>query len=306
MKKILLLIVIVMFISSDIFAQKLKVTSPDGSRGIPAIMYGRKKGHAVIVIESAIKGLNVSTTTFDDIHQRASAIGTQYLIDVDIDSLKKCEVPYLYREVILSSPISSKMHLPVPSSGKEELSEAIYYYTVTLPEKFPTTLSVEWIMNDHIQKGIRIGYGGRYGFMIGGTLGDFRPSGDYINNVTTDCDLTYAKLKGYVRTTIYGGLRIGLLDLPDITTLILNIGLGYGESGRQWENKVHLENSKYFYSDYIKGVDANFSLSAQVFEFCSISCGGDMIMSKGKFTMEWQVGLGVCLNTAKWFKHRSK
>lgn len=306
MKKIIFLIFLVLSMASDIFAQKLKVTSPDGSRGIPAIMYGRKKGHAVILIESAIKGLNVTTTTFDDIHQRASSIGTQYLIDVNIDSLKKCEVPYLYREVILSSPISSKMHLSVPSSGKEELSEAIYYYTVTLPEKFPTTLSVEWIMNDHIQKGIRIGYGGRYGFMIGGTLGDFRPSGDYINNVTTDCDLTYAKLKGYVRTTIYGGLRIGLLDLPDITTLILNIGLGYGESGRQWENKVHLENSKYFYSDYIKGVDANFSLSAQVFEFCSISCGGDMIMSKGKFTMEWQVGLGVCLNTAKWFKHRSK
>lgn len=306
MKKYLLLF-IALFITlcNPVSAQKLKISSPDGSRGIPAIKYGRKNGHATIVIESAVNGLNVSTTTYDPVYRHPSRTGTQYSIDVNVDSLRQCGNPYLYRELILTSPNSSKMQLSVPSAGNEELSDALYYYTVTLPDKFPVTLSVEWLMNDHSQKGFRIGYGGRYGFIVGYTWGNYRPSGDNIDNVSSDCDLSYAKLRGYIRTTIFGGFRMGLLS-NKVCPLYMYLGLGYGEYGRQWENKIRLENSKYFYSDYIKGVNANLGLSAKIMDVISVSAGADMIMSKGKFTMEWQAGIGICLDMKNWFKHKTK
>lgn len=304
MNRLLLILSFCLCFAEISSAQKLKISSPDGSRGIPAIKYGRQNGHATIVIESAVEGLDVTTTTFDPVYKSKSENGIQYLVDVNIDSLRKCANPYLYREIILKSPSSSKMQLSVPSAGKEELSDALYYYTVTLPDKFPATLFAEWLLNDHTQIGFRIGYGGRYGFFIGYTCGEYRPSGDNIDNVTTDVDLSYAKLRGYIKTTIFGGFRMGLWH-NHVCQLYLNAGLGYGEYGRQWENKVRVENSKYFYSDYIKGVNANASLSFNI-SMLSLSAGADMIMAKGRFTLEWQLGIGLCFNTQKWFRHKAK
>ena len=40
-----------------------------------------------------------------------------------------------------------------------------------------------------------------------------------------------------------------------------------------------------------------FNLWGMYFSF-----GGDAIMSKGKFVMEYQIGMGLAFNTQKWFK----
>lgn len=287
-----------------VYCQRLKVTQTDSSRGLPPIQYGRQNGHASIIIESAVENLDVSTTTYDSIIKKHTSRGFMYTIDVNVDSLRNSGDDFLRRVVLLSSPLSSETQLIVPSDNKEDLREAAYYYTVTLPEKFPKTLSIEWLVNTHSQKGIRISYGGRYGFFVGGTLGKFRPSGDNINDVVRDCDLSYAKTCGYICTTIVGGFRMGLIH-RNLCTAYMYVGAGYGEYGKQWENKVKLENSRYFYSDYIKGVavdcGASVSLSNMYFSF-----GENSILQQGKFMLSWQLGFGLSFNASKWFKIRLK
>lgn len=276
-------------------AQTLKVIlSPDKQK----VDREAGEGISTIVFDSKVKDLEISNLMGDECLQ----LSNNYIIyRIDTDKDKRNGLYYSHRVFLLNSPKSSEYVLEIDEIQPKQF----LYYTVVLPDKYPVTLSAEWLMNIHSQKGIRIGYGGRYGFIVGCTWGDYRPSGDNINAVTSDCDLSYAKLRGYIRTTIFGGFRMGLIHSTNFS-MFTYLGLGYGEYGRQWENKARLENSKYFYSDYIKGVNANLGLNFHLFDYLSLSLGGDMIMNSGKFMLDCQLGLGIFLKTDNWLKRKIK
>lgn len=273
-------------------AQTLKVElSPDKSKVNRSVT----NGISTIFFDSNVDDLSIVCTD-ENPNEPIQKIGNK-LWFMHVDTKKDIDMDGIcYRNFLLKSPLSSEYSLTTPEFGFNQ----VLYYTVVLPKKYPRLLSVEWLLNEHVQKGIRIAFGRRYGFLLGCSWGDYRPSGDNIEFVTSDCELIGAKLKGYIKTTVYGGMRMGLLSKKDIG-MYLNLGLGYGEYGRQWENKNIVENSKYFYSDYIKGLNVNagmgFNLRGMYFSF-----GGDAIMSKGKFVMEYQIGMGLAFNTQKWFK----
>ncbi len=295
MKRSRFLIVIVLgFILADCtatYAQTLKVTlSPDNSKVDRSV----NNGTATIFFDSNVDDLNIVCTDEnpdEPIQKASNKLWFMHINpkkDIDLDG-------FCYRNFLLKSPLSSEYYLTTPDIG----SNQVLYYTVVLPKSYPNILSAEWILNKSGKYGFRIAYGRRYGLLLGCSWGEYRPSGDNINGVTTDCDLIGATLKGYIKTTIYGGLRIGLINRGN-TLMYLNLGLGYGEYGRQWENRSIVENSKYFYSDYIKGLNVNSSIGLKL-SGTHLSFGIDMIMSKGKFVMETQFGLGVAFNTGKWF-----
>lgn len=283
---------LLLFLAADVSAQTLKVTlSPDERK----VNRNTKNGVSTIVFDSKVKGLSIDNGT-DDLWMKPSDNLHVYLIDTKKDLARGYELSQ--RTFILNSPKSAEYLLEI----EEIPPNQVFYYTVVLPKQFPVTLSAEWIFNAHVQKGLRFSYGGRYGFFIGGTLGDYRPSGDNIDLVVKDCDLSYAKSLGYIRTTLFGGFRMGLISISDFS-LYTYFGAGYGEHGHQWENKTRLENSRYFYSDYMKGMNTNLGLSLY-YKNMILSFGGDMIMANGKFMLEWQSGFGMYLNTTKWSKRK--
>lgn len=287
------LIGLLLFLAVDVNAQNLKVTLSTDTKKVNR--NNVQEGLATIVFDSKVKDLIIDNNT-DDQWTKPNENMFVYLIDTKRDIERNYEVSQ--RTFVLNSPSSAEYIL---ETG-EIHSKQFLYYTVVLPPQYPVTLSMEWLMSLHAQKGLRVSFGGRYGLFIGVTWGDFRPSGDNIDLITTDCDLTYAKSRGYIRTTFFGGFRMGLISISDFS-LYTYIGAGYGEHGRQWENKTRLENSKYFYSDYMKGVNTNLGLSLY-YRNAILSFGGDMIMAKNKFMIEWQLGLGIYLNTIKWSKRK--
>ena len=56
-----------------------------------------------------------------------------------------------------------------------------------------------------------------------------------------------------------------------------------------------MENSKYFYSDYIRGVDFNCGVNVAL-SGLSLSMGSDIVMNKDRFTVQWQLGLGISIS----------
>ena len=289
-----LIVIILEFILADCtatYAQTLKVTlSPDNSKVDRSV----NNGTATIFFDSNVDDLSIVCTDEnpDEPIQKAS----NKLLFMHVNPKKDIDLDgFCYRNFLLKSPSSAEYYLATPEIGNNQ----VLYYTVVLPKSYPNVLSAEWILNKSGKYGFRIAFGRRFGFLIGCSWGDYRPSGDDIDKVTTDCDLRGAKLKGHIKTTVYGGIRFGFFNLnknQNTMAMYLNLGLGYGEYGRQWENKSIVENSKYFYSDYIKGLNVNSSIGLNLFG-THLSFGIDMIMSKGKFVMEPQFGFGLALNT---------
>jgi hypothetical protein len=273
------------------YSQTLKVElSPDKSKVDRSVT----NGTATIFFDSNVEDLSIVCTDQNP-KEPIQKIGNKFWV-MHVNPKKDIEMDDIcYRNFLLKSPSSAEYYLATPEIGNNQ----VLYYTVVLPKSYPKVLSAEWIFNKSGKYGFRIAYGRRYGLLLGCSWGEYRPSGDNINRVTTDCDLIGAKLKGYIKTTVYGGMRMGLLSKKDIG-MYLNLGLGYGEYGRQWENKNIVENSKYFYSDYIKGLNVNSSIGLNLFG-THLSFGIDMIMSKGKFVTEPQFGFGLAFNTGKWF-----
>lgn len=292
MKKNVYLIGILLFMQFvTAYSQNLKVElSPDKSKVDRSV----SNGTATIFFDSNVDDLSIVCTD-ENPDEPIQKIGNK-LWFMHVDAKKDVDLDgFCYRNFLLKCPASAEYSLTTPQIGYNQ----VLYYTVVLPKSYPKVLSAEWILNKSGKYGFRIAYGRRYGLLLGCSWGEYRPSGDNINRVTTDCDLIGAKLKGYIKTTIYGGLRIGLINRR-YTLMYLNLGLGYGEYGRQWENRSIVENSKYFYSDYIKGLNVNSSIGLNLFG-THLSFGIDMIMSKGKFVMEPQFGFGLAFNTGKWF-----
>lgn len=274
-------------------AQDLKVTKGES----PKIYRNSGDSIATVIFKSSVKCLSVRTNA-NDPDTILSNERLAFLVNVNEDLRDGNE--FCARKFYLDSPQTNTCEFEI----KPIIAKEIYYFNVTIPKKYPQFLTVDYLLSTHSQKGVRVGFGRRYGFFIGFTVGEYSPSGDNIEDVTSDTDLSYAKHLGYIQTTIFSGLRIGLVHNTHFTTF-MNIGLGYGQYGRQWENRTKVENSKYFYTDLIKGVDANLGFCF-TYDTLSISAGSDAIISKGKCMMTLQFGIGVCLDTKHLFSIKKR
>lgn len=298
LKNKILFFLLFVFLSVEVNSQTLKVAlSPDERK----VNRNTKDGISTIIFDSKVKDLKIDNGT-DDQWMKPSEDIFVYFVDTKKDLERGYELSQ--RNFTLNSPKSAEYLLEID----EIFPNQVLYYTVVLPKQIPVTLSLEWMTGATRTgaSGVRVGYGGRYGFVAGYTWGEYRPSGDNIDNITTDCDLTYAKPIGYIKTTIFGGLRLGLFYNDNkMMSMHMYMGVGYGEYARQWENKVVMENSRYFYSDYMKGVNVNMGINFNLL-YWVYSFGVDVVMSEGKFVIECQGGIGYCIPVPSKNKHKKK
>ncbi|SDG80584.1 hypothetical protein SAMN04487901_11011 [Prevotella communis] len=273
-------------------AQTLQVElSPDKSKVDRSV----NNGTATIFFDSNVEDLSIVCTDQnpDELIQK---IGTKFWVmhinpkkDIELDSV-------CYRSFLLNSPLSAEYQLTTPDIGYNQ----VLYYTVILPNQFPTSLSVEYLFTKSGKHGIRISFGKRIGGYFSYKWGKYEPSGNNVDNITTDGDLSHAKLLGKIRTSITGGLRLGILKSTKYKFgLYMLAGGGYGEYGRQWVNPTRLENNIYFYSDYIKGFDGEIALQCVLKNWLTLSVGGDVILGNGRVSVDYQLGVGIDLNLDK-------
>ena len=90
--------------------------------------------------------------------------------------------------------------------------------------------------------------------------------------------------------------EILLEELPSPPAVIYDIGGGYGEYGRQWENPLEVNKSTLFYSDYIKGIEGEIACQCILDDWLSISLGTCMVVGNGNISVDYQVGVGLNLN----------
>lgn len=282
------------------FSQELKVMeSPDKNK----IDREVSNGIASIIFDSKVKDLYISNELNDeriDLHDGR----TIFLIKPEADSVVQ-EIGYPRRDYILKTPKTSEYLL----SLKDIMPKQVYYYTVTLPNKFPLTLSAEYLFSKSTNYGFRIAFGKQIGGYVSYRWGKYKPSGNSIDNITTDGDISQAKYLGYIREAITGGVRIGVLHKDVWKTkfgLYLLVGGGYGTYGRQWQNPTELEGNIYFYSDFIKGFNGDLAIQCTLGNWIVLSAGADAIFSKQRTSFDYLLGIGLNLNFTKLFKKKSE
>ena len=59
-------------------------------------------------------------------------------------------------------------------------------------------------------------------------------------------------------------------------------------------------------SDYIKGFDGEVSCQCILFDWLCVSAGADMLMGKGKVSLDYQLGVGVNIPLGKLFNNKKK
>lgn len=289
-------VLLLIFISS-VQAQTLKVElSPDKSKVDRSV----SNGIATIFFDSNVNDLSIVCTD-ENLNEPIQKIGNKFWVmhinpKIDIDFDDVC-----YRNFLLKSPSSSEYYLTTP----EIVNNQVLYYTVVLPNQFPTSLTAEYLFTKSGKHGIRISFGKRIGGYISYKWGKYKPSGNNVDKITTDGDLSHARLLGNIRTSITGGLRLGMLKSNKHKFgLYILAGGGYGEYGRQWENPTRLENNIYFYSDYIKGFDAETSLQCVLMNWLTLSAGGNIILGNSRVSVDYQLGVGINLNLDKFNNKR--
>lgn len=292
MRKIIVLTYLV-FSLSNCYAQTLKVDlSPDRSK----VDRSTSNGTATVFFDSNIGDLTVICTDekpdepIQKIGKKVWFTHVNVKEDMALDGV-------CYRNFLLKSKSSAEYYLTTPEIGYNQ----VLYYTVVLPDQFAKTLTAEYLFTKSASHGVRVSFGKRFGGYVSYKWGAYKKSGNNIDDVHKDNDITKAKELGYFRTAITGGLRIGLIhkDMPkDPIDLYILIGGGYGEYGRQWENTAQVINSRYFYSDYIKGFDGEAAISICVKKYLFLSLGVELVAGKGRVSSEIQSGIGLNLPLA--------
>lgn len=298
MKKVLFIIAILLFMQNGVsFSQTLKVElSPDKSKVDRSVT----NGTATIFFDSNVKDLSIVCTDLNP-DEPIQKIGNKFWV-MHVNPKKDIELDNVcYRSFLLNSPSSAEYQLTTPEIGYNQ----VLYYTVILPDRFPSTISAEWLISGATGKGFRIGYGKRYGVYFSYKWGKYKPSGNNISDIMEDCNLTSAKELGYIRESYIVGARIGLFQYKWCQAFAL-IGGGYGKYGRQWQNPTKVGNNIYFYSDYIKGFNGNVAFSFVLTDSYTLSIGSDILLSKGKTNMDFEIGIGYGFTTTNWFKHKKK
>ena len=229
------------------FSQELKVKE-GSTRNI-----GRNLNDstAMVVFKSDVEGLTIDNDTKDSF--RIQENNTIFYINVLKETLDD-GAEFCSRKFRLYSPKSSQYELEIDDIQPRQ----VFFYTVVLPDYYPLTMSAEYLYSKTSKHGFRLSFGKRFGFYLAYKWGDFKKAGADISSVNSDYDVTKAKKLGYIRNSITGGWRLGLMH-KDKTSAYLLVGGGYGEYGRQWENTFEVDNNIYFYSDYIKGFDGELS-----------------------------------------------
>lgn len=293
MKKVLCILGILLFLQDMVsYSQTLQVSlSPDKSK----VDRGAKGGIATIFFDSSIEDLSIICTdenpdeTIEMINDNLRYIRIDVKKDIEADGV-------CYRNYLLKSGSTAEYYL----TTEELVPNQVLYYTVVLPDQFPSLLSVEYLFSKSAKHNIRLSYGRRFGGFVSYKWGDYKKKGTNIDVYSQDCDLSFANNVGGIRNALIGGLRLGLFqkEISDKRyALYLMVGIGYGEYGRQWENPMLVGNSTYFYSDYIKGIDSEISLEFVFFNWLSLSAGADIIMGNGRVSVDYLIGLGISFNT---------
>lgn len=281
-------------------AQELKVTkSPDRNKVNREV----SDGIASIVFEYGIKDLSISNEMDDERINLGDGM-TIFLIKPESDEYVR-ELGYPRRSYILKTPKTSEFLLQL----NEIMPNNVYYYTVTLPNKFPLTLSAEYLFSKSTCYGFRVSFGRQIGGYVSYRWGKYKASGNSIDNITTDGDVSSAKYLGHIREAITGGVRVGVLYNDVRKTkfgLYLLVGGGFGKYGRQWQNPTELEENIYFYTDYIKGFNGDLAIQCTLGDWIVLSAGADAIFSKRRTSFDYQLGVGINFNFTKMFKRKSK
>jgi len=297
-KKSFYVIVVFLFVGmGTAMSQTLQVTlSPDKSKVDRSV----SNGTATIFFDSNVNELSIVSTDQNP-DEQIQRIGDKFWV-MHVNPKKDIELDNVcYRSFRLNSPSSAEYQLTTPEIGYNQ----VLYYTVILPDRFPSTISAEWLISGATGKGFRIGYGKRYGVYFSYKWGKYKPSGNNISDIMEDCNLSSAKELGYIRESYIVGARIGLFQYKWCQAFAL-IGGGYGKYGRQWQNPTKVGDNIYFYSDYIKGFNGNVAFSFVLTNSYTISIGTDIILSKGKTNMDFELGIGYGFTTTNWFKHKKK
>lgn len=300
MSKVIFIIGILVFLQNGIsYSQTLQVSlSPDKSK----VDRSTSNGMATVFFDSNIDDLSIVCTD-DDPEKPIQKIGNKlWFMYVDVKEDMNIE-GVCYRSFLLKSKTSAEYYLTTPEIGYNQ----VLYYTVVLPNQFSTSLSVEYLYSKTAKHGVRISFGKRIGGYVSYKWGEYEATGENINNLTADCDVSQANMLGGIRSSITAGIRLGLFQKQIGTSnsaLYLLVGGGFGEYGRQWNNQYLVCNSTYFYSDYIKGFDGEAAIQCVLFDWLCCSAGIDMVIGNGKISTDYLLGIGINLNMDKLFKHK--
>lgn len=300
MKKVIFIISIFLTMQvENSYSQTLKVElSPDKSKVDRSV----SNGTATIFFDSNVGDLSIVCTDQNP-DEPIQKIGDKFWV-MHVNPKKDIELDNVcYRNFLLNCPSSAEYYLTTP----EIRNNQVLYYTVVLPNQFPTTLSAEYLFSKTAKHGIRLSFGKRIGGYVSYKWGEYKAKGENIDDVTIDYDVANANQLGGIRTSITAGLRLGLFQKEIGKThsvLYLLMGGGFGEYGRQWNNQHLVGNSTYFYSDYIKGFDGEAAVQCILFDWLCCSAGIDMVIGNGKISTDYQIGVGVNLNVDKIIKHK--
>lgn len=294
-----LVLILILCESFPMLSQELKVTLSEDKK---KVLRDFSNGISAVVFETPLKDLTI-INEWDDERITLDDNQTLFLIQPVPDSTA-IELGYPKRGFLLKTPHTGEYLLETD----EIFPNTVLHYTVVIPNRFPLTLSAEYLFSQSAKYGVRLSVGTQFGAYLSYKWGDYRPSGNNIDKVNIDSDLSNTKKLGYIRTSITAGARVGLIYKEHRNhmgnAIYILIGGGYGEYGRQWENPIQIAGNKYFYSDYIKGFDGELAAQFMLFDWCTMSVGADMLIGKGRVSVDYMLGIGLNLNLTKLRKNK--
>lgn len=251
---------------------------------------------AMVIFKSDVKALTIENDANDSL--KVEDNNTVYFIDIGKE-INHDGAEFCSRTFYLYCPNSSVYTLQIEDIKPKQVS----FYTIVLPNNYPLSMNAEYLYTKTSKHGFRLSCGKRYGFYLSYKWGDYNKAGADISLVNKDYDVTKSKKLGYIRNAITGGLRLGLLRKGKTSAYLL-VGGGYGVYGRQWQNPLEIDHNIFFYSDYIRGFEGELSCQCLLFNWVCISTGVDILMGKGKVSLDYQLGLGLNIPLDKLFNKK--
>lgn len=292
--KILVPILLLCLSLSESWSQELRIREGKSIRVFRDI----KANHALIMFESSIEDLLIEFSPKDSIVHSTVGKRNYYIIETDLFDGPPYYVPN-DRTFYIKSYSSQETRLDIYDMQPKN----VYCYTVVEPKKYPFVISAEYLFTKASICGLRVSAGRQFGGYFSYSWGRYKASGTNIDNFDSDADVSRAQFKGYIRNSLTAGVRIGVNQ--KYVPAYIYVGGGYGEYGRQWENYFLLDDSIYFYSDYIKGVELELGASVNLFECIYASVGADCLINGGNVSIDYQIGVGLALKP-EWFKKHNK
>ena len=271
--------------------QTLKVVQSSSDR----IYREMSDGHALVLFESDLENLTVESAIKDKVWRDTRNNRELIFIEARVADDSIFCVPN-ERKYCLKADNTDEYYLTVENMQPKN----VYYYVVTLQKRVPLVLAAEYHFTPGRQQGVRASLGKRFGGYASYQWGPYLPSGNDISTIISDADVSSAELKGYIKALAVAGLRtcVNTKYVP----VYLFVGAGYGHYGRQWENPKKIENSRYFYSDYIKGAAVEAGVTIMVpyvfpdYFKPTFTVAMDAVMNKSRLSMDYQIGFGLSFN----------